>query len=360
MTFGSLLFTACANQHPNHLQTTTPNHNKPKIALVLGGGGTHGYAHIGAIKALEENGIRPDLIVGTSAGAIVGAIYASGKSPTELEHIAKNLNEIDLLDIAPSQLGLIKGNALNAFVNRQVNHQPIERLPIRFVAIGTDAQTKTTTSFRQGDTGLAVQASSSVPTLFIAPRIPAVGGKRYIDGGQSALLPASIAKSMGASFVISIDVMSSPIQPSPPNTAQTLSIRRTDTGISAIFGDGMIELPINAKAIKQNTKNLPIDIDKILSVMPKNTQFSLPKDIHHLPKNKDDMIRLINAIFVQNQHQPNPDDIKASDILIAPNLSQYAVFDGTHKTKIIQAGYDATIAKIPKIKQALASQLPKN
>ncbi|MDO4440691.1 MAG: patatin-like phospholipase family protein [Moraxella sp.] len=332
----------------------------PKVALVLGGGGTRGYAHIGAIKALEEHGISPDLVVGTSAGAMVGAIYASGKSAAELERIANAVNEIDLLDIAPSKQGLIEGTALRDFINTQVNHTPIEKLPRRFAAVATDAQSKATVTFRQGDTGLAVQASSSIPNLFIAPRIPAINGKKYIDGGQVALLPSAIAKSMGAQMVIAVDVMASLPTTKPKATKQpSAGISRTDTGVKAVWGDDIIELPINTDAIHKATKDLPIsiDMDKLLGMIPANTTINLPNGLPtSLPKSKDDFMQMANGIFMKNAKKATPADIKASDILIQPKLSEYAVFDGSQKDEIIQAGYTATLAQIPQIKAAIAKQ----
>lgn len=360
-SLSTALIAGCAAQHTQQAQRMPTVHDTaPDVALVLGGGGTRGYAHIGAIKALEEHGIRPDLIVGTSAGAMVGALSASGKSAKELERIAMALDETDLLDIAPSKQGLIEGKALRDFINTQVNNKSIESLPTRFAAIATDAHANTTVSFRQGDTGLAVQASLSIPKLFIAPRVPKIGGKKYIDGGQSALLPSAAAKSMGAQFVIAVDVMSaSNTQPAdkPANSRGTAGISRTDKGIKAVWGDEVIEFPINSDIIKQSTKNLPvsIDVEKLLGMIPNNTQILLPKGFPtSLPKSKDDIMQATNTIFMQNQRHAKPADVKASDVIIAPELSKYAVFDGSAKEEIIQAGYDATIAKIPQIKQALA------
>lgn len=347
---------------PNHTALTINNtHAKPVIALVLGGGGTRGYAHIGAIKALEEHGIRPDLVVGTSAGAMVGAIYASGKSPDELEKTAKNLNETKLLDFTPSQHGLVKGDALRDFINQQVNHKSIEQFPIRFAAIATDAHAKTAVSFRQGNAGLAVQASSSVPNLFIAPRIPKNNGKKYIDGGQVALLPSSLAKSLGADMVIAVDVMTTPTPPTQ-TTKNTVGITRTDTGIKAVWGNEVIEFPIDKDTIAKSTQGLPIsiDVDKLLGMIPNDAKIPLPAHFPQtLPKTKGEMTHAINRLFLQNTNRATPADIQASDVLIAPDLSEYAVFDGSQKDKIIQAGYHATLQQMDKIK-ALLTNPPTN
>lgn len=357
---GTAIISGCSS-HQSHSTPTTPTiDNTSQVALVLGGGGTRGYAHIGAIKALEEHGIRPDMVVGTSAGAMVGAVYASGKSAQNLENIAKNLDESNLIDIKPSKYGMIEGKALRDFINKQVNHKPIEKLPMRFAAVATEVQSKTAVVFEQGDTGLAVQASSSVANLFTPVSIPTKNGKQYIDGSQTALLPATIAKSMGAKVVIAVDVMASPIEQT--GKTATAGISRSDKGIKAVWGDEVIEFAIDSDAIAKSTQDLPISInlDKLFNMLPKDLQIPLPKGMPtNLPKTKDDVMRMMNVLFLQNSRQASPADVRASDVLIAPDLSAHAVFDGSKKDKIIQAGYEATLAKMPQIKQAIASQSSK-
>lgn len=135
----------------------------PTVALVLGGGGAKGFAHVGVIKVLEQNGIKPDLIVGTSSGSLVGSLYASGKSARELEDIATHVSNDELLDYTLSKQGFIEGIKLQNWVNAQVGNRPIEQLPIRFAAIATNLSTTSAntqkTVFSTGDTGLAVRVS---------------------------------------------------------------------------------------------------------------------------------------------------------------------------------------------------------
>ena len=147
---------------------------KPKIALVLGGGGAKGFAHVGVIKVLEKNGITPDLIVGTSSGSLVGSLYASGKSASELEDIATHVSNNELLDYSWSKQGFIEGIKLQNWVNTQVDNQPIEKLPIRFASVATDLTTKQKAVFDKGNTGLAVRASSSVYGVFQARQKTAI------------------------------------------------------------------------------------------------------------------------------------------------------------------------------------------
>ena len=127
----------------------------PVIALVLGGGGAKGYAHVGVIKALEANHITPDLVVGTSVGSFVGSIYASGKSAAELESIAVTTADSELTDFTLSYQGIIAGQKLRSFVNTQVNNKPIQAFPIRFAAVAAEKHSLKKAVFTEGEAGTA-------------------------------------------------------------------------------------------------------------------------------------------------------------------------------------------------------------
>ena len=201
----SLSITACSTLTPKS-PTPAPMTKAPKIALVLGGGGAKGFAHIGVIKALEKNGITPTLVVGTSVGSLIGSLYASGQTPMQLEQLAMSTPDRALMDVTLSNQGFIEGIKLKNFINTQVGGQSIEAFPIRFAAIAAEKHTLKKTVFTTGDTGLAVQASCSVPNIFIAPRIPERVGKKYIDGGVVSLVPVDSARDLGADIVIAVDV----------------------------------------------------------------------------------------------------------------------------------------------------------
>lgn len=195
-------------------QSTTQPAHKPIIALVLGGGGARGFAHLGVIDTLEQNGIRADIVIGTSAGAVVGAIYASGKTPSELYALADDFDINQVLAIAPAHQGVIDATPLRHYINANAGKNPTA-FPKIFAAVGADPQGQATL-FTNIETGLMVQASSSVPKLFIAPRIPDKVGKKYTDGGTVALVPARFAKQLGADIVIAVDVMGASLP--APNT----------------------------------------------------------------------------------------------------------------------------------------------
>ena len=182
---------------------------KPNIALVLGSGAARGFAHIGVIKILEAQGIRPNMIVGASAGSVIAALYASGYSGLDLNRIGLNLDEAAIADwaypFAGRFGGLIKGDALQSMVNREVQNKTIEQMSIPLGIVATELQTGKGILFQRGDTGLAVRASCSVPGVF-QPAI--IQGKEYVDGGLVAPVPVRYAQEMGANFIIAVNISS--------------------------------------------------------------------------------------------------------------------------------------------------------
>ncbi|WP_194723614.1 patatin-like phospholipase family protein [Noviherbaspirillum malthae] len=182
-----------------------------KIGLALGGGAARGFAHIGVIKALEAQGIVPDIVVGTSAGSLVGALYAAGNNGFALHKMALEMDEAAISDwsvpLFAKATGVLKGEALQSYVNRSVNNLPIEKLKIPFGAVATDLNSGAPILFRRGNTGLAVRASSAVPSVFQPVRI---SDHSYVDGGLVSPVPVRFAREMGADFVIAVNISSQP------------------------------------------------------------------------------------------------------------------------------------------------------
>jgi NTE family protein len=193
----------------------TPTANPPpldkaqrpvRVALALGGGAARGFAHIGVIKALEARNIHVDLVAGTSAGSVVGALYASGMNGFALNKLALTMDEASISDWAmPFRTrGFLQGIALQNYLNTTLNNRPIEK-PLGVVA--TDLKTGQPILFQRGNTGVAVRASCSVPSIFEPVKI---GGHEYVDGGLVSPVPASFARKMGADFVIAVDISQRP------------------------------------------------------------------------------------------------------------------------------------------------------
>ena len=177
--------------------------SRPRIAVALGSGGPRGLAHVGVLKALEANGIVPDLIVGTSSGALVGVIYASGLPLAEIESIAMDLQPTELLDFSYSDRGYIRGEALQNFINRLVQGRRLEQLPKEVAVVSTDLKTGNAVIFNRGNSGLAVRASSAIPGRFQPVKI---NGRDYLDGDLVSPVPMRIARELGADVVIGVDV----------------------------------------------------------------------------------------------------------------------------------------------------------
>ena len=219
--FAALFLAACAGQQ----ERAPAPRPAPKIALVLGGGAARGFAHIGVIKALEAQGIVPSIVVGTSAGAVVGALYAAGDDGFALQKLALGMDEGQFSDWSWPDRGVLRGEALQDFVNRAVGGRPLEKLNKLMAVVATDLQSGEPVVFRTGNTGMAVRASSSVPGLF---QPVAINGREYVDGGLVSPVPVGVARRLGADFVIAVDISARPrygkTQSTPDVLLQTFTI----------------------------------------------------------------------------------------------------------------------------------------
>ena len=193
----------------------------PRIGLALGGGAARGFAHVGVIQVLEEAGIRPALVTGTSAGSLVAALYASGKNGAQLQHIAESMEEATIADWTLQVLsrGALRGEALAKYVNVQVGQKQIEALPMPLGIVATDLNSGNDIVFQRGDTGTAVRASSAVPAVFQPVKI---GSREYVDGGLVSPVPVRAAKKMGAELIIAVDISSPPEAASASGTLEIL------------------------------------------------------------------------------------------------------------------------------------------
>jgi NTE family protein len=180
-----------------------------RLGLALGGGAARGFAHVGVIQVLEANGIHPDVITGTSAGSLVAALYASGKSAAELEQAAMTMDEATLTDwILPLlSRGLLRGEALARYVRQAVDGKLIENMKLPLGILATDLGSGQGVLFRRGDTAQAVRASSAVPGVF---NPVAISGREYVDGGLVAPVPVRQAREMGAEVVLAVDISADP------------------------------------------------------------------------------------------------------------------------------------------------------
>ena len=180
-----------------------PPPRPPRIGLALGGGAARGFAHIGVIQVLEENGIHPDLVCGTSAGSLVAALYASGKNGRALAQLADTMDESAFTDWAFPGRGLIRGEGLARYVRKETGGLKIEQMKTSLGIVATDLDSGDGILFQRGDPGTAVRASSAVPAVFQPVKI---GNREYVDGGLVAPVPVRYARQMGAELVIAVDI----------------------------------------------------------------------------------------------------------------------------------------------------------
>jgi len=179
---------------------------KPKVALVLGGGGARGFAHVGVLRELEKEKVPVDIVVGTSVGSLIGALYADTGRVLDLEYVALTLEKDDLFDYAALSVlsgGFIKGDRLQDFLESHLKHRSIESMPVRFAAVAVDVRTGETVVFDRGPVAPAVRASCAIPGAFVPVQYQ---GRTLVDGGVTNPIPADVARRMGAEVVIGVAI----------------------------------------------------------------------------------------------------------------------------------------------------------
>ena len=202
------LLAACASTPaPKAPAITAPTVQVPpvKVGLALGGGAAKGFAHIGVIKMLDANGIHPVVVAGTSAGSVVGALYASGMDAYALQQKAVALDEASIRDVSLFSGGVVKGQKLQDYVNELLGNRNLQQMRKPLAVVATQLETGERTVFTRGNVGQAVRASSSIPGVFEAVSI---GKYHYVDGGVTSPVPVDAARELGADFVIAVDISS--------------------------------------------------------------------------------------------------------------------------------------------------------
>ncbi len=232
--------------------------NRPKTALVLGSGGPRGFAHIGVLKVLEAVGLEPALVVGSSAGAIAGALYAAKVPVPEIERRALDLGITEIADPAFLHPTKFIGRALQNYVNREVGERLIEALPRRFCAVAAPVRKQELMAFTCGNTGAAVRASAALPSMF---RPTYIGGVAYEDGDTVSPVPIQIARMLGATRIVAVDVsafLEDTPESAPANWRKRDAERRAVIDAEAKGADFLfrVHLPYYAGASREYRQNL--------------------------------------------------------------------------------------------------------
>jgi len=216
--FPLLLLASCAGREVKPVPVEPPP-KAVKVAVVLGGGAAKGFAHVGVLKILEATHVPVHMVVGTSVGSLVGCLYAYGYPAYDLQKIAMGLEKGELADLTVPDNGFVKGEKLEAYVNRMVRDTAMERLRTPFYAVATDIGSGKETVFGKGNTGSAVRASCAIPGIFRPVRI---GDRTYVDGGVVSPVAVDAARRMGANVVIAVDISGDVDGAVPEGTLDTI------------------------------------------------------------------------------------------------------------------------------------------
>ncbi|MGM8214363.1 patatin-like phospholipase family protein [Bacillaceae bacterium W0354] len=176
--------------------------SRPKIGLALGSGGARGFSHLGVLKVLYENNIPIDYIAGSSMGALVGALYASGQSVENLYRLALTFRMKYFLDITVPKMGFIQGERIKSYLKMFTYQKNLEEFPIPISIVATDIYTGEKVVFNKGDAATAIRASIAIPGIFVPEK---VDDKLLVDGGVIDRVPISVVKDMGADLIIAVD-----------------------------------------------------------------------------------------------------------------------------------------------------------
>lgn len=183
------------------------------LGLALGSGGSRGVAHAGFLLALEEEGIKPDYIAGCSMGSVIGGCYASGMTAAEMKDVILNIKARDIVDVSAaviSKMSILRSKKMRDLLVEHVGKVNLEDMPIAFRCVATDLLSGKLHVFHKGSAVAAIQASSTLPTVF---RPVKIGDKLFVDGGCLCRVPVKVVKEMGADVVVAVDVLKNAAEP---------------------------------------------------------------------------------------------------------------------------------------------------
>ncbi|MCD6249761.1 MAG: patatin-like phospholipase family protein [candidate division Zixibacteria bacterium] len=304
----------------------TFNKRKPKkIGLALGSGSVRGWAHIGVIHALNNAGIKIDYIAGTSIGSIVGSVFAANNLEA-LEDVAVRLDWKQialLLDVVLPKSGIIDGNKVGEFVRKYLKEMNIEDLPIPFCAVSTDLSTGDEVVISEGDIIEAVRASISIPGIFTPVRN---NGRILVDGGLVNPVPVSVAREMGADFVIAVDLSHGLVnEEASPQPELRAPHSEKDDQQHTEKKNSMLE------AI--NSKLTAIDLSALSWMKHSPEEEPLPSIFDVITSS----INIMETQITATRLKANP-----PDILIQPNLSHIKFLEFNRASEAIAEGYAET------------------
>ncbi len=303
-----------------------------KVGLALGSGSARGWSHIGVIRALAEAGVKVDYVAGTSIGALVGAVFASGKIDA-LEKVALQLDWKKiayLFDAVFPKSGLIDGRKVTVFVQNHVKEINIEDLSIPFCAVSTDLTTGKEVAIRDGNIIEAVRASISIPGIFTPVK---KNGTFLVDGGVVNPVPVSVVRKMGADFVIAVDLNHNSIG---------------NTGL-----DKITDIDSNKRSSEKKDRQGQGEKNKLVEALNKRIKAVDFPALAHVKEwmNKEPMPSIFEVLtssinIMEDQIKTIRLKTDPPDILIQPNLSHLKFLEFNRAKEAIDEGYKVSREKI--------------
>ena len=297
------------------------HHNR--IGLALGGGSARGWAHIGVIRALNQAGIYPDIVCGTSIGALVGAAYVDGDLD-RLDAWVRSLTlqtVVSFLDFSLNG-GLIKGEKLIEYFRSHFVDRQIAELPLPFAAVGTDLHSGREVWLQEGSVSDAVRASIALPGLFTPARL---GGKWLLDGGLVNPVPVSLCRAMGADWVIAVDLNSDllgrHLKRKPARSPRRKTPQEPETiadSVMAHIQSGMSQLGISQRDEEDRT---PAMLDVLAT-----------------------SINIMQVLITRSRLAGEP-----ADVMIAPHLAELGLMEFHRAATAIEAGQRAAEQALPQL-----------
>lgn len=264
-------------------QCPIPKYDRIRVAFVLGGGGAKGMAHVAVLEELLKAGIKPDLIVGCSAGAIVGALYADQLDIAWVKNLLMTQKRENIINFSLSFLpfGLSDGNALQDFLLSNLKSHKFEDLKIPFIAVATNLQYGTLTAFGSGPLEPALRASSCIPGVFVPTKIQ---NQYFVDGGVIDNVPAEIARQLGAEYVIAVELQTDLDKDSPTNVLgivkRSLEISlHNQTNHSRKYASYVIQVPLTGIGTLDDGVN-----EIVYAQGKKAADYAIPRILKHMPE----------------------------------------------------------------------------
>jgi NTE family protein len=336
-----------------------------KIGYALGGGAARGLAHIGVLKVLEEHGIFPDVIAGTSIGALIGALYAGGLKAADIEQVALQVDwkrVVFLADITTPLSGLIQGKRVISLLKSIMGgDSDFSHLKCPFACVTTDIRSGQQVVLRRGSLVEAVRASISIPGIFTPARI---GGRYLVDGGLVNEVPVSVCREMGANYVIGVNVLPDPAKMiQRVEKEQAKNVPPSSKAGDSSKGDKL--LPALSKELSQSLRSRLDDIEGAVkaflqqhqperqSLIAKPLRLVGVGEPNKLQPKTPRLLYILNQSMAITEYRLAVENLKDADLAISPSVEAIGFWHFDRAAQAIAAGEKAAQYALQQNKEVL-------